>query len=126
MSASQRFASIIVVEDDDSTRDSLQVLLKALGYQSQSFTTAECLESQLPLECRRCCLVDINLPGKSGLELCRRLSAEGHIVILMTALVDDETRLEATKSGASACLEKTDLAVRLAPLLQALQSDDAS
>jgi DNA-binding response OmpR family regulator len=79
--------SILLVEDDLSLRDSLCQFLNDHGYQTLTAATArqgwELVQSRRP----RLCLLDLNLPDGSGLELLRKISQSsfGSQVVVMTA-----------------------------------------
>lgn len=79
---------IVLVDDDDSLRRALVRTVRLAGYAVESFSTAdELAHSGVP--CNESCLIlDINLPGTSGVEFRRALSAAGHEppTIFITAL----------------------------------------
>jgi len=101
-------AAIVVVEDDESMRSALVRMLRAAGYATTAFSSAEdCLAA--PPGCVAACLVlDINLPGLSGLELHARLAAVGRAapVVFITAHGSDASREAAARAGALAYLLK--------------------
>jgi FixJ family two-component response regulator len=96
------------VDDDRDMRDSLLALLAALGYRAQGFASAE--EFRTSFEPRRagCLILDIRMPGQSGLELYADLLRAGERlpVIFMTAHADVSTAVAAMKTGAIEFLEK--------------------
>lgn len=65
--------NLVVVDDDGDVRTALARLLRCLGHQVQVFATAEAFESQ-PIS-TDCAIIDIRMPGESGLRLCQRLRA---------------------------------------------------
>ena len=68
---------VYVIDDEDSVRDSLIALLNAVGHQTQSFATASEFLSALSepdADRPQCLLVDIGLPGMSGLNLLSELN----------------------------------------------------
>jgi two-component system response regulator FixJ len=98
---------VAIVDDDVSALRSLQRLLKAAGFETETFTSAE----QFLEESRDtigCLVVDIGLPGMSGIELCRRRRAMRSTapVIVMTAQDGDQLRRDAFEAGAFAFLRK--------------------
>jgi FixJ family two-component response regulator len=99
---------VAVVEDDASVRRSYERLLNASGFTTESYASAEAfLEAKA--DWRPGCLVlDIQLPGMSGIDLRRRLKASGSKmpVIFITALEDDGVEREAVKGGCVAYLRK--------------------
>ena len=99
---------ISVVDDDESMREAVRVLMKSLGFTAETFASAEeFLNSrQLP---RTCCLItDVQMPGMTGLELHRHLVALGKTIptILITAYPDDTVRERALGDGVVCYLSK--------------------
>jgi FixJ family two-component response regulator len=99
---------VYIVDDDDPMRDSLVWLLESHGYTVEAFPSAEAfLES--PSVARRGCLVlDVRMPGMSGLELHDRLVAAGSRlpVIFVTGHGDVPMAVSALKKGAADFIEK--------------------
>jgi FixJ family two-component response regulator len=96
-------ATVFVVEDDASNRDSLQRLLESAGLRTQTFRSAEqFLTSDKALDAPSCLVLDVRLPGLSGLDLQRELTRTGLNlpVIFITAYGDIEMSVEAMKRGA--------------------------
>jgi FixJ family two-component response regulator len=99
---------IAVVDDDQSVREALENLISSVGFEVKLFASAEdFLDSDGPL-LADCAVLDICLPGISGLELQRRLAANGQStpVIIITAQGDDNSHAEAVAAGAIAFLRK--------------------
>lgn len=99
---------IAVVDDDQSVREALENLISSVGFEVKLFASAEAfLDSDAALQ-SDCAVVDLRLPGISGLELQRRLAADGQNipVIIITAQGDDKTRAEAVAVGAISFLKK--------------------
>lgn len=99
---------ITVVDDDESVREALENLISSVGFEVKLFASAEdFLDSDTPLQ-TDCAVLDVRLPGITGLELQRRLAADGQRipVIIITAQGDDKTRDEAVAGGAVAFLKK--------------------
>lgn len=99
---------VLVVEDDPSVREALARLLMTVGLEVRTYgSAAELLQAQLPDE--PCCLVlDVRLPGRSGLDLHAELLASGIEipVIFMTGHGDIPMSVRAMKAGASDFLTK--------------------
>ena len=80
---------VVVVEDDAQLREALHSVLDARGYRTMLFPTAEAALAAEAFAHARCAVLDVALPGMSGVELCERLRATpegaGLPVILMTA-----------------------------------------
>lgn len=99
---------IAIVDDDDSIRSALQGLMKEAGYPAVAFASAEeFLESGSQRE-TGCLIVDIRMPGISGLELQARLNEDHHRIpiIFITAHGDEDMRLQALRHGAVEFLAK--------------------
>jgi FixJ family two-component response regulator len=105
--ANTRF-DVFLVDDDESVRKSLERLLRSAGLQLKTFgSVADYLAadgSQVP----GCLLLDVRMPGMTGLELQEQLQRAGSKipVILMTAFEDAQVRLQALAAGAVAFLQK--------------------
>src|SRR5438445_3259957 len=99
---------VFVVDDDQSTRESLRNLLRSTGLNVQTFASAhEFLTSQRP-DASSCLVLDVQLPGCSGLELQQEL-AKGHAplpIIFITGHGDIPMTVRAMKAGAIEFLTK--------------------
>ncbi|SKC99624.1 response regulator transcription factor [Paraburkholderia hospita] len=99
---------IVVVDDDESVRESLHELLREFGFTVRSFASAEeCLIDGRIGEA--CCLVsDIDMPGMSGCDLQQELRRRGETVpiVFISAHADDVLRSQVLEQGALACLCK--------------------
>ena len=92
--AEKSTATVIVVDDDVSIRRALARELQILGFNVLVFQSAEdLLISELPND-NACLLLDVYMPGMSGIELCQSLVASGrHLpTILMSGRDDEATR----------------------------------
>lgn len=96
-----------VVDDDEAMRAALSSLLRSVGHRSVEFASAEEF-LQGRLDEMDCLVLDIRLPGLSGLELQRCLTETGNTVpiIFVTARTDAVVREEALQGGAIAFLPK--------------------
>jgi len=114
-------ATIFIVDDDMAVRDSLGLLLGLKGFRTLMFANAENLLKTYNPKWFGCMLVDVRMPGMSGLELhaelCRR--AADLPVVMMTAYGDVSTARGALKAGAADFLEKP---IDDAVLIDVLQS----
>jgi FixJ family two-component response regulator len=99
---------IAVVDDDELVRGALQRLLKASGLGTVSFGSAEDLLKSGQLPDIACLIVDIRMPGMSGLELQAKLKAERCRIpiIFITAHGDAKMRTQAMRDGALKFLAK--------------------
>jgi FixJ family two-component response regulator len=100
--------TVFVIDDDVSVRASIQGLLKAVGLRSESFGTAEeFLRDQQP-DRPGCLVLDVSLPGVSGLELQGKLADAGVRIpiIFLTGYGDIPMTVKAIRSGAVEFLTK--------------------
>jgi FixJ family two-component response regulator len=100
--------AVVLVEDDERLRDALTGVLTVNGFQVESFSNAEAAVEAAPWATAACLIVDIRLPGMSGLELLQRLRGRGDSmpVIVLTADTRRATRDAAMRLGVSTYLEK--------------------
>ena len=93
---------ISVVDDDDSVRESLRGLLRSVRFVVEVFASAEEFLSSDRVRATDCLILDMRMPGMSGLELQRRLMASHPKmpVIFITAHGDEELRSRALSGGA--------------------------
>ena len=98
---------ILVVDDDDATRQSLRVLLECSGYQVKEYASAEFCLDDTPSD-GKCLITDLRLVGMDGLNLQSELTRRGVAVpvILMTGYGCVPLAVNAMKSGAVDFLEK--------------------
>jgi FixJ family two-component response regulator len=71
-------ALIIVVDDDESVRESLPDLLRELGFSAKAFVSGPELLASADIGAAKCLILDIGLPGMSGPDLQRELVERGH------------------------------------------------
>jgi len=93
--------SIVVVEDDAGMKKAIERLLRAAGFQSVSFASAEELLQTEAVDSAACLVLDIHLPGLSGLELGRVLIESGRAkpIIFITGQDEAPLRDEALRLG---------------------------
>jgi FixJ family two-component response regulator len=99
---------IAIVDDDQSVQSALQDLMEADGLSARSFGSAEeFLQSGLQRK-TACLIVDIRMPGMSGLELQARLKEDRFDtpIIFITAHGDARVRMQAMREGAAEFLVK--------------------
>lgn len=107
-------ALIFIVDDDASVREALAWLLRSRRLESEHFATAEAFEERLldmPVTGRpHCLLLDVRMPGTSGLVLFDRLAERGLLdampVIFLTGHADVPTAVDLVKRGAFDFCEK--------------------
>jgi FixJ family two-component response regulator len=99
---------VAIVDDDDSMREALNGLLKAVGYPSRAFASAEEFLESGQQQQTSCLIVDMRMPGMSGLELQAQLNAERCRIpiIFITAHGDAKMRIQALRAGAVEFLSK--------------------
>jgi FixJ family two-component response regulator len=101
-------AIVFVIDDDEAMREALQNLIRSVGLSVEIFASArEFLTSQRP-DAPACLVVDVRLPGLSGLDLQRELVAAEITVpiIFITGYGDIPMTVQAMKAGAVAFLTK--------------------
>lgn len=101
-------AIISVVDDDASMRQALRGLLKSAGFPAEVFASAEEFLNSGRLDHTACLVLDIRMPGMSGMDLRDRLVASGHTIpiIFITAHGDEDARSRALENGAIDLLQK--------------------
>jgi FixJ family two-component response regulator len=100
--------TVLVVDDDPALRESVGRLLRSLGLETQLFASiSDFLESDPP-DGPACLVLDVRLPGKSGLDLQRELAAanRGLPIIFITGHGDIPMSVQAMKGGAIEFLTK--------------------
>lgn len=100
--------TVFVIDDDANLRDSVCALVSSLGCRAQGFASAEeFLASQAPAE-RGVAVVDLRMPGMSGLELQEELSRrKSHLpVIILTAHARTPITVRAIRGGAVTMIDK--------------------
>jgi FixJ family two-component response regulator/signal transduction histidine kinase len=103
-----RGALVCIVDDDAAVREGLGRLLDAIGYASIAFASGPALLERWPIANVECLLLDLRLPGMSGLEIQARLAALGPVppVVFMTGHGDAASGVDAMKQGAVDFLAK--------------------
>ena len=101
-------AVVIVVDDDEAVRDSLQLMLEAEGFEPRAYESALQLLAEPNLPERGCLLLDVRMPGMDGLELQRALVDRKVTlpIIIMTGHGDVPIAVRAMKAGAADFVEK--------------------
>jgi FixJ family two-component response regulator len=104
----QKLVTVYVVDDDESIQRALKRLLRSAGYRAVTFRSAEDFIDCAPAEGEGCLILDIRLPGMTGLELQEKLDSSGakYAVIFMTAHDNPQWQERARKAGAVAYLKK--------------------
>jgi FixJ family two-component response regulator len=101
---------IAVVEDDSALREATESLLRSAGFRATSFASAEAFLRSSSRATTGCIVLDVGLPGMSGLDLQLHLIRDGWgiPVVFMTAQYDNEGQMRerALRAGALAFLQK--------------------
>jgi two-component system response regulator FixJ len=99
---------IYVVDDDAAVRESIVALIGIRGVRTASFASAEQFLQEADLSAAGCLVLDIRMPGMSGLDLLAHLRTRGSQlpVVVVTAHADVPTAVKAMKQGAETFLEK--------------------
>jgi len=103
-----RVPLIAIVDDDDSLRNSLDDLLRSVGFRAHGFSSAEAFLNSPQVHETACLILDVRLPGMNGLALQRQIVAANWRIpiIFVTAYADDDARARALAAGAVAFLYK--------------------
>jgi FixJ family two-component response regulator len=93
---------VVVVDDDADMRDALSELMLSVGLESASYaSTAELMSAGLP-DRPGCLILDVRMPGVSGLDLQRQLALSGNTkpIVFLTAFGDVPMSVQAMRAGA--------------------------
>jgi FixJ family two-component response regulator len=105
-----------VIDDDASFRAAVERRLKLAGYDVETYSSAQQLLDRLPdAEMPGCILLDVQMPGLSGLELQNRLIERGSVlpIVFVTGYADTPATVRAIKAGAEDFLTKPASSERL-------------
>jgi two-component system response regulator FixJ len=125
----ERAPIVFIVDDDEAVRNSLRLLLKSVGLAASALPSArEFLDTYKPLQ-PGCLVLDVRMPGMSGLDLQQLLNLQGAVipVIFITGHGDVPMAVEAMQAGAFDFLQKPFRDQQLIDCIQrALEKDRAS
>ena len=104
----QHVPTVFVVDDDEGVRNSLRFLLKSVGLQTQTLASATGFLATYKPSQPGCLVLDVRMPGMSGLELQQQLNLRGAVipVIFITGHGDIPMAVEAMQQGAFDFLQK--------------------
>jgi two-component system, LuxR family, response regulator FixJ len=104
----EKSPTVFVVDDDDAVRGSLRLLLKSVGLAAQPFGSAQDFLEHYSPDQPGCLVLDVRMPGMSGLELQQQLNVRGAVipVIFITGHGDVPMAVEAMQHGAFDFLQK--------------------
>src|SRR5277367_5057559 len=105
---SESSSIVLVIDDDISVRESLELLLRFEGLDVETFVSAQEFLSRPPVTIPSCLVLDISLPGLDGLDLQKRIAVERHEmpIIFITGHGDIPMTVQAMKAGAQEFLTK--------------------
>lgn len=118
---------VTIIDDDQAMRESLATLLRAEGLRTQSFDSAEAFLAAGPEGASGCLILDIHMPGMTGLELQQELNLRAIAlpVVMITGQGDVPKAVAALKAGAVDFLEKPyDIEDLLRAVREALNRED--
>jgi FixJ family two-component response regulator len=100
--------TVVVVDDDQAFRRSMELFLESAGYRPRTFASASAFLASRPEEGPTCVLVDLRMPGMSGLELQAALERNGRrcAVVFLSGHGDVKATASAMKRGAVDFIEK--------------------
>ena len=100
--------SVVIIDDDPEFRESVERLLESVGLDTQQFSSVADFLKAAPSDGPTCLVLDVRMPGRSGLELQRDLAAANRPVpiIFITAHADIPMTVQAMKGGALEFLTK--------------------
>jgi len=103
-----RVPLISIVDDDDAVRNSLDDLIRSIGFGTQGFSSADAFLSSNQARDTACLILDVRMPGMNGIDLQRQIVAANWRIpiIFITSHADDDARARALKAGAVAFLYK--------------------
>jgi FixJ family two-component response regulator len=99
---------VVIIDDNELVRIALEGLMKSVGFPALVFAHAEEFLASDRKHDAACLIVDIRLPGMSGLELQSKLNSERYRIptIFITAHGDEQVRMQALRAGAVEFLTK--------------------
>ena len=97
-----------VVDDDEMLRESLPELLREFGFAARAFSSGQEFLSSDYVDQTKCLILDVAMPGMSGLDLQDELKRRGHAIpiIFITGQKDEDIRKRAFRQGAVKFLYK--------------------
>ena len=104
----QQSSIVFIVDDDEAVRNSLRLLVKSVGLAATAFPSAQDFLTTYNPQQPGCLVLDVRMPGMSGLELQQQLNLRGAVipVIFITGHGDIPMAVEAMQQGAFDFLQK--------------------
>src|ERR1051326_2562478 len=108
MITAARTGEVFVVDDDPAVRSSLSAVFQRAGYQVTCFADGAALVAAARSGTPLCIILDVHIPGKSGLDILKQLNAQAYPVpiFIMSGQGDIAMAVEAIKNGALDFIEK--------------------
>ena len=98
---------IMIIEDDIEIREELKILLQNSGYEIKTITDFETVDQQILTNEPHLVLLDINLPNKSGYEICSKVRAKSKVpIIFVTSRNNSMDELKGIMLGGDDYIEK--------------------
>ena len=100
--------TVFIIDDDEAVRDSLMLLLQSVGLNAKAFDGGRAFLEQYDMEATGCAVLDIRMPGMSGMELQDKLNEMHSIlpIIFITGHGDVPMAVKAVQSGALDFIQK--------------------
>jgi two-component system, OmpR family, KDP operon response regulator KdpE len=123
---------LLIVDDEPALRKALRTSLTASGFDVSEARNGDEALSMLPLAPADVVLLDINMPGRSGIEICRRIRASSmHVGIIMVTVRDsEEDKVQALEAGADDFITKPyllrEMIARLNAVLRRLRTQQSA
>lgn len=110
---------ITIIDDDEFVREAIDRLIRSLGYDAETFASAEDYLNRASVAETQCLITDVHMSGLTGVELQTHLIAAGHRipVIFMSGYSEDTVRAAAIRNGAVGFLDKP---IRVDDLIECL------
>jgi FixJ family two-component response regulator len=131
MATAARTGEVFVVDDDPAVRTTLSAVFQRAGYQVTCFADGAALIAAARTGTPLCIILDVHIPGKSGLDILKQLNAQDYPVpiFMMSGLGDIAMAVDAIKNGALDFIEKpfrgSDVVARVEAAIDArTQHDD--
>jgi FixJ family two-component response regulator len=103
-----KLTKIFIIDDDVSVREAMESLIQSLGYDAETFSSAEAYLACGRIAEAACLIVDVQMPGMSGFDLHRRLVTDGYRlpVIFMSGYPAEAFGATAVEIGAIGFISK--------------------
>lgn len=104
----QKGGAIFIVDDDPAVLDALSALFRLEGYDVGAFSDGTSFLAATKTEKPRCVLLDVNMPGRTGLDILKELNAQQYPspIIIMSGVGDIPMAVDAIRNGALDFIEK--------------------